>query len=113
MLGRLTIDNALIALELFHYMRKNKTSNVGVVGLKLDMAKAYDRIRSGFIEKVIKSKGFPEYRVCLIIKCVPIISFSMLLMASSVKSSRPKVARDKVTHSHLTSSFYVLKCYLT
>ena len=73
-------------------MRKNKTSNVGVAGLKLDIAKAYDRIESGITEKVIESMGFPEHFVCLIMKCVSIISFSMLLMAYSVRSSGLKEA---------------------
>ena len=54
--GRLIIDNTLIAFEIFHFIRKNKTSNVGVVGLKLDMAKAYDRIELGFIENVTPSQ---------------------------------------------------------
>ena len=77
--NRLIIDNALIAFEIFHYMRKNKIGNVGVASLKLDMAKAYDRIKRGFIEKVIRSMGFPEHWVCLIMKCVSTISFSVHL----------------------------------
>lgn len=43
-LRRLTIDNALDAFEIFYYMRKKRTCNISVMGLKLDMAKAYDRI---------------------------------------------------------------------
>ena len=43
-LERLITDNALIAFESFHWMRKKKLGKKGNVGIKLDMAKAYDRI---------------------------------------------------------------------
>lgn len=42
--GRLITNNALIAFEIFHYMRKNTKGKKGVVGMKLDMSKAYDRV---------------------------------------------------------------------
>lgn len=42
--GRLITNNALIAFETFHYMWKNTKGKKGVVGMKLDMSKAYDRV---------------------------------------------------------------------
>ena len=39
--GRLIIDNALIAFDTFHYLRKITSGKVGHVGIKLDMAKAW------------------------------------------------------------------------
>ncbi|XP_074278437.1 uncharacterized protein LOC141602026 [Silene latifolia] len=41
--GRLISDNILLAFELFHYMKNSRTSG-GHLALKLDMAKAYDRV---------------------------------------------------------------------
>ncbi|PNX71390.1 ribonuclease H [Trifolium pratense] len=41
--GRLITDNILIANELFHYLTQT-TKKTGYVGIKTDMAKAYDRI---------------------------------------------------------------------
>jgi hypothetical protein len=38
--GRLIIDNALVAFESFHYMRKKTTGRKCFVGMKLDMSKA-------------------------------------------------------------------------
>lgn len=41
--GRLITDNILVAFELFHFM-KNSHQMEGHMAVKLDMAKAYDRV---------------------------------------------------------------------
>lgn len=41
--GKLIRDNALIVMECFHQMKKKKGKR-GVMALKLDMSKAYDRL---------------------------------------------------------------------
>jgi hypothetical protein len=40
---RLIIDNTLVACEVFHYFN-HTSSKKGYVGIKTDMAKAYDRV---------------------------------------------------------------------
>lgn len=47
--GRLLSDNALIAFEVNHYMRRRTQGKSGVAGLKIDISKAYDRLEWGFI----------------------------------------------------------------
>jgi hypothetical protein len=42
--GRLITDNTLLAFEFFHHLKHNKNKKKGFVGIKLDMAKAYDRL---------------------------------------------------------------------
>jgi len=42
--GRLITDNALIVMECFHWMKKKTKGKKGVMAMKLNMAKAYDRI---------------------------------------------------------------------
>ncbi|GAU30599.1 hypothetical protein TSUD_392900 [Trifolium subterraneum] len=47
--GRLITDNTLIANEIFHYLTQT-TRKTGFVGIKNDMAKAYDRVEWGFLK---------------------------------------------------------------
>ena len=75
-LGRLITNNALIAFEGFNYMRKKQKGKIGYVGMKLDMAKAYDQVKWLFSLKVLRAMGFPEHWVELISKCVSTVSFS-------------------------------------
>jgi len=42
--GRLITDNSLIVFETFHYINKPRKKNNGFVGIKLDIAKAYDNL---------------------------------------------------------------------
>jgi len=57
--GRLITDNALLAFESFHWMRKKKRGKHGGVGIKLVMAKEYDCIEWNFLIAVLESMGFP------------------------------------------------------
>lgn len=47
--GRLITDNALIAMEYFHWIKKRKGKK-GTMALKLDMSNAYDKIEWNFVE---------------------------------------------------------------
>lgn len=59
--GRLITDNYLIAFDIFHYMRKKKAGRHGVMGLKLDMAKTYDRIEWSFLNTVLVAMSFADF----------------------------------------------------
>lgn len=54
---RHTSDNIIIVQELIHSM-KRKTGKSGCVAIKVDLEKAYDRIRWDFLEKVLNAVGF-------------------------------------------------------
>ncbi|KAL5555846.1 hypothetical protein UlMin_038082 [Ulmus minor] len=51
--GRLISDNAIIGFECLHALKRRRSKKKGFLALKLDMAKAYDRVEWSFIwEKV-------------------------------------------------------------
>jgi hypothetical protein len=77
--GRMITDNSLIAFEAFHYLKKHRKTNQGYVGIKLDIAKAYDSLEWEFIEKTLIAMGFPTRCVILIMTCIRSVSFSILV----------------------------------
>ncbi|KAL5574815.1 hypothetical protein UlMin_016514 [Ulmus minor] len=59
-LGRLIYDNAIIGFECLHALKRRRSKKKGFLALKLDMAKAYDRVEWSFIREVMKKLGFSE-----------------------------------------------------
>lgn len=70
------MDNAIIVQELIHTMDKKK-GKTGVMAIKLDLEKAYDRLEWGFIRDTLKLFRFPSHLTSLIISCVSTTSISI------------------------------------
>ena len=76
---RLITDNALIAFEIFHYMKRKGDGRDGTVALKLDMTKAYDRVEWSLLEHVMVKFGFAGPWIQKIRNCIQSVSFSFKL----------------------------------
>ncbi|XP_073139140.1 uncharacterized protein [Henckelia pumila] len=73
--GRMIADNILLAQELTHSL--NLPSRGGNVILKLDMAKAYDRVQWSFLLDVLTRFGFSEQVVRMVRACISFCKFSV------------------------------------
>ncbi|XP_021722691.1 uncharacterized protein LOC110690168 [Chenopodium quinoa] len=73
---RLITDNALVAFEIFHAMKRKGEGKSGSIAMKLDMSKAYDRVEWVFLERVMYKMGFCENWVRRIMDCLSSVSFS-------------------------------------
>ena len=76
---RFITDNVLIAFELMHYLDHKKEGKENFMTVKLDMSKAYNRVKWGFIKKVIEKMGFHEKWINFIMQCISIVSYSVII----------------------------------
>ncbi|XP_026417296.1 uncharacterized protein LOC113312776 [Papaver somniferum] len=86
--GRNIHDNVIIAHEMMHYMKTTK-ANQGVIGIKLDMAKAFDRIEWDFLQEITIHLGFSQKWCQLIHHCISTTKNSILVNGSPMDFFSP------------------------
>ncbi|KAG7591719.1 Ribonuclease H-like superfamily [Arabidopsis thaliana x Arabidopsis arenosa] len=103
--GRLSVDNIVVVQEAVHSTRRKK-GRKGWMLLKLDLEKAYDRIRWDFLEDTLKAANLPEKWVSWIMSCV--VGPSMTLLWNGEKTSPFKPARGLRQGDPLSPYLFVL-----
>lgn len=69
--GRNITENVILTQEILHSFKRGRATKMAV---KIDMAKAYDKLEWGFIEAVLKNIGFSIEFVKLIMQCSPLLN---------------------------------------
>ncbi|WZZ33856.1 hypothetical protein YC2023_017257 [Brassica napus] len=86
--GRLSADNIVIIQEAVHSMRRKK-GRKGWMILKLDLEKAYDRLRWDFLENTLRAAGLSADWVGRIMECVAGPEMSILWNGEKSESFKP------------------------
>ncbi|CAJ2628079.1 unnamed protein product [Trifolium pratense] len=76
---RSILDNAMVAIEVVHYMKTKTKGKIGDVALKLDISKAYDRIEWDYLRGVMQKMGFCTQWIKWIMMCVESVDYSVLV----------------------------------
>lgn len=71
-------DNTILNHEIMHHLNLKK-GNVAYMALKIDMAKAYDRVEWNVLLQLLQLHGFSPHFCALIRECISTTSFSVLL----------------------------------
>ena len=58
-------------------MKRKSQSNVGEVALKIDIIKAYDRIKWGYLRAIMLKMGFATQWVNWMMLCVTTVSYKI------------------------------------
>lgn len=86
--GRHAVDNAIILQEIIHSMQYLKGSK-GFMIIKLDLAKAYDRMEWPFIINILHDLGVPPNAVELISACISSPTMSINWQGQNTTSFSP------------------------
>ena len=88
--GRSIIDNVIVAFEVIHGMKRKTRGNNGDVAFKIDISKAYDRIRWSYLHYVMVQIGFDIKWVRWIMMCVSTVSYNVALNGIEFGIINPK-----------------------
>jgi hypothetical protein len=67
--------NVLLAYEITHLIHMKKGGQDGLVAVKLDMSKAYDRVEWNFLEQMMLRMGFAPNWIQVIMNCVRSVTY--------------------------------------
>ena len=82
---RLITDNVLIAHELLHSLHTKNLKNK-FMALKLDIAKAFDKVEWYFIDAVMKKMRFCDQWRNWVMKCITTVTYSVLINGKPTKT---------------------------
>ncbi|CAJ2652404.1 unnamed protein product [Trifolium pratense] len=76
---RSILDNAMVAIEVVHFLKSKTRGKLGNVALKLDISKAYDRIDWDYLKEVMIKMGFSHQWVKWVMMCVESVDYSVIV----------------------------------
>jgi hypothetical protein len=87
--GWLIMDNILVAYETLHTMSTRMKGKKGFMAIKVDISKAYDRVKWAFLEGIMSKLGFNEVWISRVMTCVTTMYYSILINGTPMSSIFP------------------------
>ena len=77
--GRLISDNVLVTFETMHTIDQQRKGKEGLMAIKLDMSKVYDRVEWSYLEAIMRRMGFQDRWISLVMMCMSMVTYSVLI----------------------------------
>ncbi|GAU27012.1 hypothetical protein TSUD_313740 [Trifolium subterraneum] len=87
---RSILDNALIATEVIHALKRKTQGRRGELTLKIDISKTYDKVDWGFLREVMTKMGFTDVWIRWVMMCVSSVNYSVLINSDRVDPISPE-----------------------
>ena len=68
-----------MAFETMHFINQKRKGKQGLMAIKLDMSKAYDRVEWAYLEAIMRRLGFQDRWISLMMMCVNSVSYPVLV----------------------------------
>ena len=75
--ARLITDNVLVAFEAMHQINLKKLGAKGEMAFKLDISKAYDRVKWACLDKIMEKLGFHSRWRSLMMQCITSVTYAV------------------------------------
>lgn len=82
-------DNIIVAHEVFHYMKNKKKGPKGFMAIKLDLDKAFHRVRWCFLKSEMEKMGFCNTWIGWIMDCITSVEYNVVANGSQIASISP------------------------
>ena len=82
--GRSILNNAMVAIEVLHFIKAKTRSEDRYVAIKLDISKAYDRMDWNYLMAVLHKMGFNQRWIHWMRMCVESVDYSVLVNGEQV-----------------------------
>lgn len=86
---RQIVDNVVLAHEFIHLLKNKRRGKQKYIALKLDMAKAYDRVEWVYIQKLLVKIGFHETFINWIMQCITTPTYKFNINEDIVGEVKP------------------------
>ena len=70
-------------------MKNKKSKKMGFMAMKLDMSKAYDRVKWRYVGRIMEKLGFCNRWVSLVLECITTVSYLILVNGEPKGDIRP------------------------
>jgi len=82
--GRSILDNAMVAIEVLHFIKAKTRGEDKYVALKLDISKAYDRMDWNYLRAVMNKMGFRNRWIHWMSMCIESVDYFVLVNGTQV-----------------------------